>query len=73
MAARTGGGQGVRRPAGAGTAGGGDGRGERAVAESTGEGRLPQGGVLRRYIAGRRGSGARDAVIYNFLSSDDHV
>jgi RimJ/RimL family protein N-acetyltransferase len=30
-------------------------------------------GVLRRYIAGRRGSGARDAVIYSFLSSDDRV
>ncbi|AQK63924.1 Acyl-CoA N-acyltransferase (NAT) superfamily protein [Zea mays] len=30
-------------------------------------------GVLRRYIAGRRGSGARDAVIYSFLSSDDRA
>jgi len=27
-------------------------------------------GVLRRYIAGRGGCPARDAVIYSFLSSD---
>ena len=27
-------------------------------------------GVLRRYIAGRGGREARDAVIYSFLSSD---
>jgi RimJ/RimL family protein N-acetyltransferase len=27
-------------------------------------------GVLRRYIAGRGGGEARDAVIYSFLSSD---
>ena len=27
-------------------------------------------GVLRRYIAGRGGGEARDAIIYSFLSSD---